>query len=437
MDERGANIDILFRNGLKDYEALPPAETWDNIYPVIKRKQRPVLIFRAAATFAVLLSLGLLTYRWSTEFNPGLESETFVVNDLQDLPAEVSEPVLAASFKEAAVVLYDPVKEVIADQSDKSVTPGSIKLAYAGEFTEGPEQASLIPNEKSSSGISSVIREDYPLNDSPTLLYDETMAETSTLLSNRWSVAALVSPAYYNRMSSGNNEAVSKVIAAEKPVISYTGGVSLAYKVSRRFTVQSGVYYSSIGQNIPGISSYSGFSEHDYTKGDRNFDVLTVNGTIYTRNGDVFLTDRIEADRVLTRYTSDVIDPVKAELDYVNDYLRQNFSYLEFPVLVRYKLIDKTFDLNLVGGVSSNFLVGNSVYTPVNGGKFEIGETDGLNPVTFSSSVGMGMEYNLSGNLSLNLEPTFRYYINPFSSMPGMKIHPYSFGVFSGITYKF
>jgi hypothetical protein len=31
MDERGANIDILFRNGLKDYEVLPPPEVWNNI----------------------------------------------------------------------------------------------------------------------------------------------------------------------------------------------------------------------------------------------------------------------------------------------------------------------------------------------------------------------------------------------------------------------
>jgi hypothetical protein len=49
----------------------------------------------------------------------------------------------------------------------------------------------------------------------------------------------------------------------------------------------------------------------------------------------------------------------------------------------------------------------------------------------------MGMEYNFTKNLSLNLEPTFRYYINPYSEISGIKIHPYTFGIFSGLSYKF
>jgi opacity protein-like surface antigen len=73
----------------------------------------------------------------------------------------------------------------------------------------------------------------------------------------------------------------------------------------------------------------------------------------------------------------------------------------------------------------------------LDGSKYSIGKTDGLNPISLSSSLGMGMEYNFSDNLSLNLEPTFRYYLNPFNEVTGLKIHPYSFGIFSGLSYKF
>jgi len=104
---------------------------------------------------------------------------------------------------------------------------------------------------------------------------------------------------------------------------------------------------------------------------------------------------------------------------------------------LRYKVIDKSIDVNIIGGISSNVLVANSVYASIDGQKYEVGKTDGLNMISFSSSVGMGMEYNLSGNFSLNLEPTLRYYINPFSPVSGIKIHPYSFGLFSGLTYRF
>ena len=135
--------------------------------------------------------------------------------------------------------------------------------------------------------------------------------------------------------------------------------------------------------------------------------------------------------------TSDVFDPKKASLQPINNSLNQNFSYLELPVILRYKIVDKTIGINLIGGLSYNLLVHNSVYTTVDGTKYPIGDTNGLNPLTLSSSLGMGMEYNFSDKLSLNLEPTFRYYLNPFSDTTGSFIHPYSFGIFSGVSYKF
>jgi hypothetical protein len=82
-------------------------------------------------------------------------------------------------------------------------------------------------------------------------------------------------------------------------------------------------------------------------------------------------------------------------------------------------------------------LVDNSVFTMVDGGKYPLGETEGLNLVIVSSSFGMGMEYSFSDKLSLNLEPTFRYYLNPFNGIASSKNHPYSFGIFSGVSYKF
>ena len=66
-----------------------------------------------------------------------------------------------------------------------------------------------------------------------------------------------------------------------------------------------------------------------------------------------------------------------------------------------------------------------------------IGSTEGVNMFSVSSSLGMGMEYKVSGKLSLNLEPTFRYYMNSFNNVTGSHFHPYSFGIFSGISYKF
>jgi hypothetical protein len=93
--------------------------------------------------------------------------------------------------------------------------------------------------------------------------------------------------------------------------------------------------------------------------------------------------------------------------------------------------------MNFIGGVSYNFLLNNSVYTVIDGGRYPIGKTEGLSLMTFSSSIGMGMEYSFAKNVSFSLEPTFRYYLSPLNEVTGIKIHPYSFGIFSGVSYKF
>ena len=224
----------------------------------------------------------------------------------------------------------------------------------------------------------------------------------------------MASPTYYSNFNSGNDALSKQLMSSEQPLVSYSGGVAFSYKISKRFSIQSGLYYSSFGQKIDGINSYSGFQQYQVTKGGPNFEVLTANGTVYTNNPDVFLSAN-GTNRVLTAYTNDVFDPKKASLQPVSNSLDQNFSYLELPVILKYKIVDKTIGINLIGGLSYNLLVNNSVYTTVDGTKYSIGKTEGLNPLTLSSSLGMGMEYNFSGKLSLNLEPTFRYYLNPLS----------------------
>jgi hypothetical protein len=107
------------------------------------------------------------------------------------------------------------------------------------------------------------------------------------------------------------------------------------------------------------------------------------------------------------------------------------------PFMLRYKLIDKNIDFNLIGGLAYNFLINNNVHTVIDGSKYYIGKTEGLNPILVSSSMGMGIEYTISDKFSLNLEPTFRYYLSPFGDATGVKTHPYSFGVFSGLSFKF
>jgi hypothetical protein len=438
---RDANIDLLFRNGLKDYEVLPPVEVWNNIYPVIRKKQRPVLLLRSAALVAVLLSISFLTYRWAHEISTSVQNPTLAVRD--------------ESFQSRDNTGNTEINRILLNKNQQKGVAQSNQMADISDidalsgYTD-PEPGILNPVAETRNltpdgsllfpGGIQTIRNFKPITDNsinPDFEeLDGISFENPIDRTNRWSVSAMASPTYYLRSETGNDELSKQFHASEQSRITYSGGVAFTYKISNKLSVQSGLYYSSLGREVDGITSFAGFKSYDYTKGDHNFEVLTSNGLIYTENSDVFLRDN-SGDRVLTRFTNDVFDPNKAHLSYINSSLYQNFSYLEMPVILRYKLIDKSIDFNLIGGLSYNLLVNNSVNTIIDGNKYNVGKTAGLNQFMVSSSVGMGLEYNLSKKFSLNLEPTFRYYLNPFGETYGLKIHPYSFGVFSGLSYRF
>lgn len=439
MDERGANIDLVFRNGLRDYEVLPPPEAWDSIHPAIKVKKSQFIFFRAAAAVAVITTLSFLAYILSRDAESVIDNTFTALNIKLTLPisGHSEDPSLDLSQFERSVAVTklgsfpsETPEIAIAANNQTDIISEDSDVQYlrsvesSSSFRNGPALASVktVPG---NAFVNNSIESHY-------------MPEVSKINSTeRWSIGALASPTYYSRVSSSANDMSRQLDASEQSMMSYSGGVAVSYRLNKRFSIQTGLYYSSMGQELSQINSFSGFQKYDNTKGANNFEVLTSSGRVLTRNADVFLNSTGPAERIQTVFTNDVFDPEKASLQYLDNSLIQNFSYLELPVFLRYKFIDKAMDFNLIGGISYNLLVNNDVYAVVGGDKYSVGETMGLNPLALSSSLGMGMEYSFSDKLSLNVEPTFRYYINPFNEITGSDSHPFSFGIFSGVTYKF
>lgn len=436
MVNKGANIDLLFRNGLKDYEVLPPVNVWNNIVPVIRKRQRAVILLRSAAFIAVMLSISFLAYRWSQEFVSQGEDQGFV---LADGPVRLRNSGTGQANTSGIVIPEVSTKAIKTDQDPGSGSTDELSAISAPAENPDEQQITQISGQEVPPVTINSFK-NLNLSSSKSTFDNSDPVESSYDIpkekGKRWTILALASPTYYMTPEVSGTDVSRQVNSLEQSRISYTGGVGFAYRVTRKLSVQSGLYYSSLGNEVDNINSFAGFRQYDYTKGDHNFEVLTSNGLIYTDNADVFLLDN-SGDRVLTMYTKDVFDPTKANLSYINNTLFQNFSYLEMPLILRYKVIDKSLDINLIGGLSYNLLINNSVHTVIDGNRYNIGKTEGLNPLMISSALGMGMEYNLSNRFSVNLEPTFRYYLNPFGDFSGIRSHPYSFGIFSGLSYKF
>jgi len=439
MDDRGANIDLVFRNGLKDYEVLPPPEVWDHIQPAIRVHAPRYIFLKSAAAVVLLSSIGFFAYK------AGQQTVIFPEFSSVAMNIEEANPVFVIKTDPSATINTISSRPVLIAQSN--IVPLSEGLPVDNGITDQSSDISDLQMGKSLLTDRSSIQQlpayiDIASLPARTFVVEETEPEympdvSSVRETKRWSIGALASPTVNSRIITNKNDFTEMLAATENSLPSYSGGVAVSYKLNKRFSVQAGLYYSSFGQELEGIGTFSGFEQYDYTKGANNFDVLTTSGIVKGSNSDVFMISSGKVDRVQTLYTNDVFDPLKANLKVINTNLFQKFSFLELPVVLRYKFIDKAVDFNLVGGLSYNMLLDNFVYTYNEGEKYFVGETDGMNPVSVSSSVGMGVEYSFSEKLSFNIEPTLRYYLNPFSNISGSESHPYSFGLFSGLSYKF
>jgi hypothetical protein len=444
MGKDRANIDLLFRNGLRDYEVLPPAEVWDNIHPTVSKRSSNV--FLKAAAFALICSLTFLAY-FLTSTGP-------VRNDLvSDFYISLDDPV------RVPINIEDSVRVPISTYSPSPLMPvltpeiilynEEIMLPEQGiMFSEGSDDLLFVVNDLTIPAIRGTqTSPDYSINKENELnisFPDFGQNDNSGYLSpfnsysqNRWTLSAMASPTYFSNFGAENSDAENKMSFSEHAVVSYSGGLNFSYRINKRFSIQTGLYYASLDRRVDGIYSYSGFAGHNDAKGDHTFEVMTTSGPLYSQNSDVYLMETEQGNRIVKGYASSIVDPEKANLSYITSSITQNFSYLQMPLVVRYKFIDKVVDFNIMGGVSYDFLVENTAYASAGNTKYEVGKTMGLNTLTFSSSLGMGMEYNFSDKISLNLEPTFRYYVNPFNQPGRLNIHPYSFGIFSGFSYKF
>ncbi len=443
MVKRDSHIDILFRDGLNNIEVLPPESLWEDLEPALRKRNNKGLFFKMAAGIALLTSLGLMAYFYNaTVLNPtqeqALASATNNITTLFDpsyLRIAVNKPETRPAVDNNLISLV--TTEMPSDASDIVIIPDriinnpSVNLTYEEvddnvlrynnllRYSEIPVEVDGIntPGDVLASEIIPV----EPLEEGRK--------------NKRWELGAMVSPTYLSTNLRTANEALSQIDDNERGVLSYSGGFSLSYSMTSRLSIQTGLYYSSLGREVTGVTSYSGFEPFASSKSGVIFGVTTSSGTISSINTDIYLAD-VAGDRIDGYYSVDNFDPVKSNLIPFGEQLRQNFEYLEIPLMVRYKLIDRKLDFNILGGMSYNFLVGNQTWAMnESGSKVLIGSTEGINHLLLSSSLGMSMQYELSERFSLNLEPHVRYYLNTGGDLGSG--NPYSFGVFSGMHFKF
>lgn len=130
-------------------------------------------------------------------------------------------------------------------------------------------------------------------------------------------------------------------------------------------------------------------------------------------------------------------DPNSGIVEKMNSgTLNQKMGYIEVPMELSYKLIDNRFGIELIGGFSTLFLNQNKIDLVSSELNTTIGEANNLNDVHLSSNIGVGVKYRFLKSFEANFEPTFKYQLNMFSSDAG-NFKPYLFGLYTGVSYRF
>jgi len=256
---------------------------------------------------------------------------------------------------------------------------------------------------------------------------------------NLWAVGISATPLVsYRNVGSASNESLVYASANsmsdndysnEKPLTSYSAGVAVNYSVAKRWNIQSGVYFSEIGQVSENSAVYNTIdpSNNGYYYLNTSSGNIKINGTPSDLQNNI--------DRSYDMVTFPGAINTNKDAAIGNDII-QTFNYCEFPIVINYKLIDRRFDVNLSGGLSANVLYENTTYIQKNEIKYALdSENQDINTMSYNGIVGFGFEYPILNNLNVNLNPTFRYALNTITSTNS--VHPYSLGIYTGLIYNF
>lgn len=241
----------------------------------------------------------------------------------------------------------------------------------------------------------------------------------------KWSIGPSLAPVYFNSFGEGSPISSNFLNNSKSGTVNMSYGLQVSYRLSRKLSLRSGIHRVDYGYNTddvgftasPSAGPNSLIRTISYSENSKNLVVhSTVSGTQPPQE----------------QTATDVSAPSAAR----EGQMLQEFGYLEIPVEMEYNLLDRKLGINLIGGLSSLFLVENSVSLQSGEEVTEIGEATNMNSLNFSTNLGLGFYYRLNTRFEINLQPMFKYQLNTFTETSG-NFRPYSIGVYSGLNFRF
>jgi hypothetical protein len=197
-------------------------------------------------------------------------------------------------------------------------------------------------------------------------------------------------------------------------------GLGVDYAVSKKLSIRTGINKFDYSYNTNDIVYYADFAAKS-TNSVSN--LKTINVASDAKN-------MIIEDKKISKSPEIALQTKEEGL------LNQKTGYLEIPVEISYKLLDRKFGIQVITGFSSLLLNKNEVTVVSSGLTAVVGEANNLNKLHFSTNIGLGFKYSFWKSFEANFEPTFKYQLNTYNTNSG-GFKPYLIGLYSGISFKF
>ena len=430
------NLDHLFKKALQDKSYEPPPYIWGNIERQLNKNKHKVALWwwRTAAAAAVVAAFIGIWLFYSVE-SPEIEvagitgTEILKTKDSTNLPDTFSD-----SIQEEKTVQYvtkETVTEVpvlIAQNKRTELEP--IQMHRAGEagFIEQTAPDYAISTRKLQRNfIPLTSKEAYQnqkeyqkLLNTPTSLTTDEKRKIKVMVSGHF-VPAYSSGSYSSSLK--NSRGVSYSSNQMDGLMNVGGGLKLSVSANKRFSVQTGLFYSRMGQKTSGAGSgVRAMMLPSLQHSDRM--IATPLGNIKTRTQGV-------------AYRSPEAILLSSLNSGSSETIEQTFGTLEIPLHVRYLLNNNKVLFAVSGGVSGNFIVNNKVFLRNGRDKEYIGSTEDIRNFNISTDIGLGMEYPVTSNIRIMIEPGFKYFLQSLSRNDDIDFKPYLFTFSTGIGIRF
>ena len=467
------NIDRLFQEQLRDFEATPDNQVWLNIEAELKKdkKRRVIPLWLRYSGIAAAFLLGLFILNTNQMFNSKKENPIVLnsknsSNKKQINPQNGSKKVqIAGNSKENSkhkkeIIITNFSKPVVKDEKEikphnssnalgvnkknqnnadvflpkdnlsinqpelksdnnRTLNPEKNGVENSNSLASTPNQTlekkNLKENEESQKQPS--INPESP-NELEEILKAKSAQKKAVASNskNKWQITPNVAPVYLNANSGGSpiDEQLSDYEKKSDNSLSF--GLGLRYAVNNKLAIRTGVNKVVLGYNTNNVLYSTGLTANN------------LKNIQYPSDNVVKLVDQ-------ANYSS--YPTFEKEIQKTNTgTLNQKMGYFELPMEVSYAVLDKKFGINLIGGFSTLFLNENTISLVSPQSNIELGQAKNLNQVHFSTNVGLGFKYQILKSFQINLEPMVKYQLNTFSNDSG-DFKPLFIGLYSGISYGF